>query len=483
MHTNITRVLVAVAAGMTLSTLGLTGASVSGAATSAPQAVRATHAATVPGAQLWVKRYNGPRKFDDQANSLAVSPGGRTVFVTGTSAGSTSGLDYATIAYNTVTGAQLWVKRYNGPGNRDDQAYSLVVSPSGRTVFVTGQSAGTASGYDYATVAYNAATGAQLWVKRYNGPGNRDDTASSMAVSPGGGTVLVTGQSAGTASEDDYATVAYNAATGARLWVERYNGPGNRDDFAYSVAVSPSGGTVFVTGTSRMADSNWDYATVAYNAATGAQRWVKRYNRPDNREDNASSVTVGPGGGTVYVTGSSVGSTSQYDYATVAYNAATGAQRWVKRYNGPRNGADFATSLAVGPGGGTVYVTGSSVGSTSQYDYATVAYNAATGAQRWVKRYNGPRNGADFATSLAVGPGGGTVYVTGSSSGKDDDYATVAYNAATGARQWVTRYNGPRNLLDFASDVAVSPTGGMVFVTGSSMGDVASDYATVAYKG
>ena len=484
MHTTITRVLVAVAAGMALSTLGLTGASVSGAATSAPQAVRAAHAATVPGAQLWVKRYNGPGNVDDQANSLAVSPGGGTVFVTGTSAGATSGLDYATFAYNTVTGAQRWVKRYNGPGNREDQAYSVAVSPTGGTVFVTGTSKGVSSNWDYATVAYNAATGAQLWVKRYNGPGNRDDIAYSMAVSPGGGTVLVTGQSAGTASGDDYATVAYNAATGARLWVARYNGPRNRIDEAHSMAVSPGGGTVFVTGTSREAGSNWDYATVAYNTATGAQLWVKRYNRPGNREDGATSLAVGPGGGTVYVTGSSVGSTSQYDYATVAYNAATGAQRWVKRYNGPGNGADFATSLAVGPGGGTVYVTGSSVGSTSQYDYATVAYNAATGAQRWVKRYNGFRNGADFATSLTVGPGGGTVYVTGSSAGKDDDdYATAAYNAVTGARQWVTRYNGPRNLLDFASDVAVSPTGGMVFVTGSSMGDVASDYATVAYKG
>ena len=176
------------------------------------------------------------------------------------------------------------------------------------------------------------------------------------------------------------------------------------------MAVSPGGGTVFVTGTSSGASSDRDYATVAYNTATGARLWVRRYNRPGNREDGATSLAVGPGGGTVYVTGRSVGSTSQYDYATVAYNAATGAQRWVNRYNGPGNGADFATSLAVGPGGGTVYVTGSSVGSTSQYDYATVAYNAATGAQRWVKRYNGFRNGADFATSLAVGPGGGTVY-------------------------------------------------------------------------
>ena len=138
-------------------------------------------------------------------------PGGGTVFVTGQSAGKTSNYDYATVAYKATTGAQLWVKRYNGPGNKDDRATSVVVSPGGGTVYVTGKSPGTTSGYDYATVAYNAATGAQLWVKRYNGPGNGTDAAQAAAVSPTTGTVFVTGSSAGTGSmEIDYATVAYH---------------------------------------------------------------------------------------------------------------------------------------------------------------------------------------------------------------------------------------------------------------------------------
>ena len=45
------------------------------------------------------------------------------------------------------------------------------VSPDGSKVFVTGYSVGSASGYDYATVAYDASTGSELWVKRYDGPG------------------------------------------------------------------------------------------------------------------------------------------------------------------------------------------------------------------------------------------------------------------------------------------------------------------------
>jgi glucose dehydrogenase len=77
--------------------------------------------------------------------------------------------------------------------------------------------------------------------------------------------VFVTGVSAGVTSAGDYATVAYNAATGTRLWVARYNGPGSHGDEARSVAVSPNGGTVFVTGGSFGATSEGDYATVAYH--------------------------------------------------------------------------------------------------------------------------------------------------------------------------------------------------------------------------
>jgi len=457
--------LVAAVAGVAVSAAGVGGARAS--------------PSPGPGSQLWVARYHGPSNTG-AASSVAVSPGGRRVFVTGVSQGSTSGLDYATVAYNAATGARLWVTRYNGPANGYDTASSVAVSPGGGMLFVTGVSQGSTSGLDYATVAYNAATGARLWVTRYNGPGNGEDGAKSVAVSPGGGMLFVTGYSQGTTSGLDYATVAYNAATGARLWVTRYNGPGNGRDFAHALAVSPGGGTVFVTGQGKAAAPGDDYATVAYNAATGAQRWAALYHGPATGQDAAFSVAVSPGGGAVYVTGASKATASvlDYEYATVAYNAATGAQRWAARTPGPVPAYDAASSVAVSPGGGAVYVTGQSHGRVG-LDYATAAYNAATGAQLWVTRYNGPGGRSDAATSVAASPGGGTVYVTGQSQGTTTnlDYATVAYNAATGARLWLTRYNGPANTYDAASSLAVCPTTGTVYVTGTE-GDA---YATVAY--
>jgi outer membrane protein assembly factor BamB len=483
----IMRACAAAAAGVALAVVGVTGASASAAAPRAPQAVQVSRAgtsraATSPGAQLWAALYDN--SGNGGATSVAASPNGETVFVTGYITTASGTEDYTTVAYNAATGAQLWAADYTDPGHSTDKAYSVAVSPNGTAVFVTGESLTSKPGEDYATVAYNAATGAQLWAARYNGPSN-NSAAAEVAVSPDGTAVFVTGTSLGAPTGDDYATVAYNAATGAQLWVKRYDGFGSGGNYAHSVAVSPDGTTVFVTGYSLGTNNGYDYATVAYSAATGAQLWVKRYNGASNGERGANSVAVS--GSTVFVTGSSYGgSTAGYDYATVAYSAATGAQQWVKRYDGPGTGGDQAYSVAVSPNGKTAFITG--VTSTSAgSDYTTIAYSAATGAQQWVSSYNGPGN-VNEAYSVAVSPSGSTVYVTGTSYGcvcGGNEYATVAYNAATGAQQWVQRYNGA-GYGSYASSVAVSPTTGTVFVTGDSNdADPATgfDYATIAYAG
>ena len=138
MHRYITHAFVAAAAGVALTGVGVTGASASAAAPRAPRVARTSSAgvspvAASPGAQLWVKRYNGSNSTDD-AVSVAVSLDGKAVFVTGSSTGTTSFEDYATVGYNAATGAQLWVSRYNGPDNGEDEASSVAVSPDGKTV-------------------------------------------------------------------------------------------------------------------------------------------------------------------------------------------------------------------------------------------------------------------------------------------------------------------------------------------------------------
>src|SRR2546427_595534 len=119
-------------------------------------------------------------------------------------------------------GRQLWVSRYDGGGQ--DYLRAVGVSPDGSRVYVSGASAGQGTADDYATAAYDSSTGTQLWTARYDGRGGEDDVAG-LAVGPGGATVFVTGESASAHGDPGFATVAYDGASGAQLWVAGFNGP------------------------------------------------------------------------------------------------------------------------------------------------------------------------------------------------------------------------------------------------------------------
>jgi PQQ-like domain len=454
----------------------------------APAAGAVPGRADTGGDQLWVRRYDGPTHAHDFWPAVAVSPDGTRVYTTGDSANAGYYTDdWITAAYDATTGATVWARRDNDQSNGSEWGASLVVSPDGSRLFATGN---IDSGHrtDYATIAFDAATGVPLWAKHYNGPGDSYDDARSIATSPDGTRVFVTGASAGSGTGfTDYATVAYDAGTGARVWARRYNGPGNGSDVAYSLAVSPDGTRVFLTGESEGSGTDFDYATVAYDAATGGRLWARRYNGPGNGADIAYSLAVSSDGTRVVVTGSSVGAGTAEDYATVAYDAATGGRLWARRYNGPGDGADIVYSLAFSSDGTLVVVTGSSVGSGTAEDYATVAYDAATGARLWARRYNGPGNGRDWAVSTGVSPDGGSVFVTGSSTGDgtDLDFATLAYDGATGTLLWESRYDGPATFdqVDVAGALAVSSDGTRVFVVGGSNGvSTLNDATTIAYE-
>lgn len=340
------------------------------------------------GVDQWTSRYNGTGNGNDIAYGVATDGSGN-VYVTGSSLGSGgTGLDFATVKYDSI-GNETWVARYNGPGNGDDAAYDITVDASGN-IYVTGTSLGSGSSWDYATVKYNS-SGTQQWVARYNGTGNGSDGAYSISVDSTGN-VYVTGSSLGSGgTSDDFATVKYNSS-GTQQWASRYNGPANSGDDAYCVVVDGSG-NVYVTGGSGGSGTGSDYATVKYNSS-GTQQWASRYNGSGSTDDAAYSVAV-DSSGNVYVTGSSGAGAAGTNFATLKYNSS-GTQQWVSTYNGTANGNDSANSLVI-DGSANVSVTGSSLGSGGTgLDYATVKYNSS-GSQQWASRYNGTGNGDDIS--------------------------------------------------------------------------------------
>jgi hypothetical protein len=145
-------------------------------------------------------------------------------------------------------------------------------------------------------------------------------------------------------------------------------GTGSTDEHPIAVAVGGSG-SVYVTGYGARAGSGYDYATVAYSS-TGAIVWTNLYDGPGNTNDYAQALGVGSSGN-VYVTGYSWGAGSFYDFLTIAYSSA-GVPLWTNRYNGPANGYDQAYAMAV-DAQDNVYVTGSSQGDCTTIKYVPAA--------------------------------------------------------------------------------------------------------------
>ncbi|UCG70943.1 MAG: SBBP repeat-containing protein, partial [Thermoplasmata archaeon] len=380
------------------------------------------------GNELWMARYDGPAHLEDVALAITLDSIGN-VYVTGDSWDPMDiwpfypMSDYVTIKYDPF-GNELWAARYNGPGYSSDSPNAIAVDLLGN-VYVTGSSYEYLD--DFATIKYDP-SGNELWVARYNSPGNHNDHAKEIALDSMGN-VYVTGYTDSEGSDYDYMTIAYDT-DGNELWTAKYDGPVNGRDYSNAIVIDQFD-NIYVTGYSDSKplpypNGNSDYATIKYDS-NGNQLWVARYNGPGNDNDYGVALTL-DSLGNIYVTGSSHGNGTYRDYATVAYDPS-GTELWVARYNGPTNTYERAEDIAA-DSSGNIYVTGDG-GETQDSDYTTIAYDSL-GNQLWVANYNGPGNDRDEVFDMALDVHG-NVYVTGRSSGGGSgweslDCATIKYS-------------------------------------------------------
>jgi len=126
MRRNVMQVFAGAVASAVVGSLGLMGVSASASAhrAQASGAAASPRAAASPGTQLWVARYNHRSVNASTANSVAVSPDGGTVFVTGYSYDNVRSFDYATVAYNAAPGRTAG-RGVPGRGDRLARRYSV----------------------------------------------------------------------------------------------------------------------------------------------------------------------------------------------------------------------------------------------------------------------------------------------------------------------------------------------------------------------
>jgi hypothetical protein len=418
---------------------------------------------------VWTNRYNGPGNGEDKACAVAIDYDG-DIYVTGSSEGVGSFEDYATIKYN-MTGDSIWVKRYDGPWSGTDCPIGLILDNS-NNVYVCGFSMGMDATYDYATIKYNS-SGDTLWIRLLNGLWGDHDYASAFFVDDSGN-VYVTGVTRAAWTDQNYMTVKYNAS-GDTTWVRIYNHTADKSDSATNIAID-NDGNVYVIGRSWDYVTRDDYATVKYDV-NGNELWVSRYNGISDSTDIAIAVVV-DNNNNIYVSGASWTDGSGYDIVTIRYHD-NGDTLWTRHYNGSGNGNDYPTKMLL-DGEGNIYVIAYT--KEANTDYCTIKYDS-DGNELWVVHYNGNGNGVDMAYAAALDDSG-NIYVTGTSFGSGTlyDYATIKYDAY-GNELWVTRYSGVMNYgNDKAYSIAVD-SAGYVYVTGESPNiGSGADYVTIKYS-
>ena len=428
----------------------------------------------------WIARYNSLLDSSDVAVDITIDNAGNS-YVTGysyTLLGLLRGV--VTISYDP-NGNQRWKSEYNQL--LDDEGTALVLDNTQQYLYVTGYTNGllNLTPADYLLIKYRVSDGQQVWARTY---GNLlgDDKASGIVID-GLNNPVITGASQNfllLLTPYDYATVKYDQ-NGNQLWVSRYNGTGNNEDKPTGITADALN-NIIVTGGSIGSGSNIDFATVKYNSS-GTQQWVQRYNGPGNNEDRAYAIVV-DNSDNIIVTGESIGSGSNYDYSTIKYNPS-GSQQWVQRYNGPGNNEDRAYAIVVDNSDNIIITGYSRTGnSESTEDYTTVKYNNS-GTQQWVSRYNGIGSNQDRAYAIIV-DNSDNIYVTGSSrstgSAGSEDYATLKYDIA-GNQSWVTRYDGSGNNEDRAYAIIVDNSDN-IYITGSSRSGSllgSEDYLSIKY--
>ncbi|MFN2544198.1 MAG: PQQ-binding-like beta-propeller repeat protein [Actinomycetota bacterium] len=431
--------------------------------------------------EAWAFAYDGAAQKDDVSRSVAVSAAGDRTYTAGFTTEADGSMRILVVGIDAATGQTRWTRTFGRAEDQYDSPEAVAVSPDGSRVFEAGSLCGSVSdgsSCDFQVAALDATDGHTMWDLVLD-PAQGLDSATDVAASPDGPSVLVTGQASFDGETGtDYLTMSLDADTGEERWSGRYDGPAHGADRASAMVVDGAGGTVLVTGRS-LGETATDIATVAYDADTGARRWVTR---TGGGEGNAIAL----GGGRVFVAGRrSAPAPALPVMVAAAYDAGSGQQLWAGSLSDSLYVGGFATDVAAAPDGSRAYAAGFTY-RTDGKGLTVVAFDGATGQRAWASNMTNTA-----AWGLGVSPDGTRVYATGTSiETRDTEHLTIGYDAASGAVRWTGKYEetgpptGLNSGLTTASFLAMSPDGTHVYVSGMQRPALGASYdaLTLAYQ-
>ncbi|MGB3478449.1 MAG: hypothetical protein WBB67_04750 [bacterium] len=387
--------------------------------------------------ERWVYQFDGGVNGNDEAKAIIQGTDGN-IYATGYGHIMGNGSDVVVVSL-TPAGGERWVYTYNGPGDSMDVALGVACDQDGN-LYIAGSSYNNNN--DLLIVSLTS-DGVERWVYQYNGTGNGDDIANSIAVGLDGN-VYAAGVSYGTGTGDDFVIVSVDTA-GNERWVYRYDWASWHD--GANVLTCGADDNIYVGGYSYMWVCTQVFTVICVDTV-GSEKWIFRTQGTGVVDEAVQSIVYGLDGN-IYAAGYS----SLLDFTVVSLDTA-GTRRW-EYVKGQAGFNDRALDVAYGSDG-NIYSVGFLESNGTGYDFTVISLSNASDSN-WIYQYNGSGSGNDVAHAIVYGEDA-HIYAAGSNldSITGDDFTVIRLDT-TGAEKWVYRFSGSGD----GSDIAFSITYGL----------------------
>ncbi len=361
-----------------------------------------------------------------------------------------------------------WVQQFgSGLGSSSDEATAIAIDTSG-FVYVTGASNGESGYADWTTVKYSPG-GDEIWVSKFNGPANGDDFARHIVVGSGA-EVYVAGTIKSAMGDNDIAAVKINS-DGTQNWSVTYAGTFHDADFISGLALDSEENLIVLGSTSE--EGEYDSFTIIKYDSAGNQLWLTHFSDEGIGANNGTAMVV-DNAGNIIVTGNSSNENSATDWVTLKYDPG-GNEIWRSTYNGPGSssssiGLDYA---------GNIITTGSGTDEDGFANLTTIKYDA-NGNEIWVSLHSGLANGNISGEYLDIDENGNVLILGSTRTDGWDDLFLVKLDE-NGTVQWTQSYDGPANHRDIPAGIKIDNNHNIV-VSGKSRGlGTIEDYVIIKY--
>ena len=410
---------------------------------------------SLTGSQTWIKSHSGAANKDDIGNELAIDNSGN-IFVVGGSQDNISESDGLAIKYSS-SGVENWFKLFAGNGDNTENVNCMTLDATGNT-YLAGYTYSRSNLKDLCVIKLNP-FGDTLWVKKYNGSDNKNDEATDIKVDASGN-VYVTGFIKDSITDFDIITLKMNS-NGDFIWISQFNNNTvNGEDKGNKLEIDASGNVYVLGYTDRnpLFIMNEDIVLLKYSSV-GAQQWVKQYNGTSNLADIPFDLCYLPSG-KIVLTGSTDNS-SDDDIISIAYNTS-GTQLWSKIFAGAGGGKDEPVEMDF-DNAENIYIAGRS--SNGNDNDALVIKYSSTGTQVWTNIFDNNTND-DRSTCLDVNSSG-SVFVSGTTDDGNQSNIFVRSISSAGVVNWTKNYDNGSLLNDEPFDIKIDNNGD-ILIAGSA---------------